>query len=311
MNPQVHTNFVTGMIPGMSRSFPPRTPRAFPAAAVWVLLLALGFVLLPVSAWGQALSDAALAKVDFVPKPGAQLSLDLPFKDETGRSVRLQEEFHHRPVLLVLGYYRCPMLCTFVLDGLAQALNEVPGVCGQDYDIVAVSIDPRETPVLAGQRRHTFLTRYGRRAVANGCHFLVGNEAAIERLTQEAGFHYAYDKALNQYAHASGVLVVTGQGKIAQCLFGVSYPPVELGNALEAASQERVLAGIRPLLLLCFHYNPLTGKYSLAIVKVLRLASALTVLGLAAMMFWARTRRPPGTPSESPTKPHQTLLEPK
>src|SRR5439155_18282696 len=169
-------------------------------------------------AHGQTLSDENLASIRFKQKLNSQISLDLPFRDENAKAVRLGAYFNGKPVILVMGYYGCPMLCTFVLNGMVEGLEDIKWSIGKEFDVVNVSIDPHETTALASAKKRTYLKRYGRTSAAAGWHFLTGEESAIKRLSDEVGFEYVYDKASKQYAHPSGVIILTAQGIVSHYL---------------------------------------------------------------------------------------------
>jgi protein SCO1/2 len=232
------------------------------------------------SGQAEALSDSTLASISFEQKLNTQVALDLPFRDESGKPVQLGEFLSKKPVLLVLGYYECPMLCTLVLNGMVESLEDMKWSIGKEFDVINVSINPRETPALAAEKKRTYLKRYGRSGAADGWHFLTGEEVAIQRLADEVGFQYSYDAASKQYAHPSGLVILTPQGKVAGYLFGVTYSPKDLFAALQRASANQISSPIRKLVLLCFHYNPITGKYGAMIMTLVRICSAATVIGL-------------------------------
>jgi protein SCO1/2 len=240
----------------------------------------------------QSLSDEELARIQFEQKLNNQVSLDLHFRDETGRVVRLGDYFKSRPVVLVLGYYQCPMLCTLVLNGMVESAADMKWSIGREFDVVDLSINPRETPALAAAKKQSYLKRYGRSGAAEGWHFLTGDEPSIEQLAREVGFHYAYDTVSKEYAHASGLVVLTPEGKVSSYLFGVTYAPKDLSAALRTASTWQVGSPIQQLILLCFHYNPITGKYSQNIIRILRILGATTILGLVALVVAMVVRRP-------------------
>jgi protein SCO1 len=208
------------------------------------------------------------------------LPLEETFTDSTGRPVRLGNIFGGKPVILVLAYFRCPNLCGIVLNGLLHSVRELKASAGSDFDVVAVSIDPSEPTSRAADKKASYVLRYGRPGTSEGWHFLTGGPAAIERLTNAIGFRYFYDEASDQFAHPSGIVVVTPQGRISQYLLGIEYPPQDLSHALEKASRGERGSLVHSLLLLCFHYNPETGKYSLAITRALQVAGVLTVVAL-------------------------------
>ena len=249
----------------------------------------LCLTLLARTAGAHSLSDDTLKKIAFDQKLGQPVSLDLPFRDEQGKPVRLGDFFGGRPVILVLGYYRCPMLCTLVLNGMISGLQDVKLQMGRDYEVVNVSIDPRETPALAAAKKHSYVTRFGQPNAAAGWHFLTGKDPAIRKLASEVGFIYAYDSASLQYAHPSGLVILTPSGKISHYLSGVVFSSPDLTSALTDASNAKVGSPIEQLYLLCFHYSPFSGKYSKLILTVVRgisLCVLFTLIGCVATAKW-------------------------
>jgi len=237
---------------------------------------------------------ADLKKIAFDQKLKAQIPLDLPFRDEAGHTVTLDQYFHHgRPVVLSLVYYDCPMLCTLVLNGLAGAMKGMSLNPGTDYDLVTVSFDPRETPALAAAKKKTYIQRYGHPDAASAWHFLTGDEPAIERLTQAVGFHYVYDPRTKIYAHATGIMIATADGRLSKYLYGIDYAPRALRLALVDASGGRIGNPVDQILLYCYHYDPSTGKYGLVVLNVIRLGGGVTVvvLGSFVTVMLARERR--------------------
>jgi len=255
----------------------------------------------------RSLTDASLVTIKFDQKLNDQVSLDLTFRDETGRMVRLGDYFGNQPAILVLGYYGCPMLCTLVLNGLIESLQDLKMDVGKQFQVINISIDPKETPELAAAKKRTYLKRYGRHGAAAGWHFLTGQEEPIKRLADQVGFHYAYDPTLRQFAHPSGIIVVTPEGKVARYFFGINFAPRELDAALRQASANRIGSPIEQLILLCFHYSPLTGKYGQRIMTVVRLSGVATIVGLVAVMVLAsqhkRKRRPAQNECDHSTAP--------
>ncbi|HWB61049.1 MAG TPA: SCO family protein [Chthoniobacteraceae bacterium] len=235
--------------------------------------------------------DATLRQVVFEQKPGAQVSGALQFRDEAGRLVKLSDYLGDKPVILIPGYYRCPMLCTLVLNGAVEAMQDLPKSIGKDFVVVNFSIDPAETPQLAAAKKANYLRQYGRPGADAGWHFLTGDEPAIRQLCDEIGFHYAYDPQIGQFAHPSGFVVLTPDGKITRYFFGVNFSGKELDASLTAAASNHVEPGIRQLFLLCFHYSPITGKYGGLIVNITRVLGIATVLAIAAFILRA-ARRP-------------------
>lgn len=231
-----------------------------------------------------------LREVAYEQRLDAQLPLDAPFRDESGRPVRLGDYFTGRPVVLALVYYDCPMLCTQVLNGLVASLRVLSFEAGREFDVVAVSFDPREKPELAAAKRRSYLERYGRSGVENGWHFLTGDEQAITRLTSAVGFRYVYDKETSQFAHPAGITVVTPAGRLARYFFGIEYAPRDLRFALVEASDGRIGSPVDQVLLYCYHYNPATGKYGLVTMRLVRLGGILTVLALGMFIVLMQRR---------------------
>jgi protein SCO1/2 len=234
-----------------------------------------------------------LQNVGFDQRLNEQVPLDLTFRDEAGKDVKLGEYFHGKPVILVLAYYRCPMLCTLVLNGLVQGMLDMNFNVGREFEVVTVSFDPRETPDLAAEKKATYLTRYGRPGAAAGWHFLTGDEPSIHKLTQAVGFRYRYDPATDQYAHATGIMVLTPTGKISRYFYDIRYSGRDLRLALVEASANKIGSPVDQVLLFCFHYDPTVGKYGVAIMNLVRLGGVLTMFGLVGMIgfLWRREQR--------------------
>ncbi len=228
--------------------------------------------------------------IGFDQRLGEELPLDAVFVDEAGREVRLGTYFGSRPVILALVYYECPMLCTLVLDGLARSLKAVDFDPGTDFDVVVVSFDPGETPEMAAAAKRKTVSRYGRLDTAAAWHFLTGDGSSIDRLTEAAGFRYRYFEETDEYSHAGGVVLVTAEGKISRYAFGIEYAPRDLRLALVEASENRIGTAVDQLLLFCFHYDPATGKYSAAVMNLVRAGGILTLLALG-LSFVLMTRR--------------------
>ena len=216
---------------------------------------------------------------------GDQVPLDLKFRDSNGRTVALWELVHDRPVVLSLVYFRCPMLCTQVLNGLLKSSNSVPLQIGKDYDILSVSIDPLETPDQAADKKERYVSHYRRGGAEQGWHFLTGDEQSIKRLADAVGYHYVYDPRSQQYAHPSGVIVLTPDGRIARYFYGIEYPPRDLRLGLVESSAGKIGTAVDQILLLCFHYDPATGKYGLVISRVLQAAGTATATALGIFLW--------------------------
>lgn len=239
-----------------------------------------------------------LEGVGFDQRIGAALPLDVTLRDTSGRPVRLGEYFTGLPVLLVPAYYECPMLCTLVLNGVTSALKALPFSVGREFRVVVFSFDPRDTPERAAAKRQAYLAEYRRDGAETAWHFLVGDEPEIRRLTDAIGFRYRWDEASQQYAHASGIVLATPAGRLAQYFYGVEFSPRDLRLALVESSQERIGTLVDQLLLYCFHYDPATGTYSRLALDVVRAGGILTLIALGAFVGLmlrrdARRRRAP------------------
>jgi protein SCO1/2 len=255
-----------------------------------ILLLMLGFLMAMGPAQAQPGLPPALRNVGIDQRLNRQIPLDLAFRDESGRSVQLREYFGKKPVILTLVYYECPMLCTLVLNDLLRSMKEITLNVGEDFDVLTVSFDPREKPELAAGKKQSYIGRYRRAGAAGGWHFLTGDQPSIEALTRAVGFRYAFDPQTGQFAHASAIMVLTPEGRLARYFYGVEYSPRDLRLSLVEASANRIGTPADQVLLFCFHYDPTTGKYGLAIMNALRAASLATVFGLA-MLVWGMSRR--------------------
>ncbi|HXW03638.1 MAG TPA: SCO family protein [Vicinamibacterales bacterium] len=215
---------------------------------------------------------------------GETIPLDLPFTDETGREVRLGEYFGRRPVILALVYYECPMLCTQVLNGLVSALGVMSFEPGREFDVVAVSFNPREGPGLASQKKAAYLERYGRPHTAGGWHFLTGSEDSIARLTEAVGFRYQYDDAIQQFAHGAAIEVLTPRGTLARYFYGIEFSARDIRLGVIEASEERIGSPIDDVLLFCYHYDPATGKYGATVLGLVRLGGIATIVAFLAFL---------------------------
>ena len=232
-----------------------------------------------------------LSNVGIEQKLGDQLPLDAQFKDENGNTVRLGDYFNKgKPVILALVYFECPMLCNEVLNGLTGSLKGVNFDAGQEFDVVAISFDARENDKaeLTSNKKASYMERYERPNTANGWHFLTGTQPEIDKVTEAVGFNYRFDEASNQFAHAGGIMIATPDGKLARYFYGIDYSPKDVKFGIMEASEGKIGNPVEQLYLYCFHYDPSTGTYGLQIMRVLRLAAVLTILGIAVMFigFW-------------------------
>jgi len=234
-----------------------------------------------------------LREVGFDQRLGETLPLDAAFRDESGREVRLGDYFGRKPVVLNLVYFDCPMLCTVSLNGLESALQVLSFLPGREFELVTISFDAKEGPALAAQKKKAHLMRLQRPGAAEGWHFLTGGAAAIQAVSRAIGFRYAWDAETRQFAHPAGLVVLTPDGRIARYLYGIEYAPKDLRLALVEAGEGKVGGPVDKLLLYCYRYNPVTGRYGAAIMAILRLAAGLTMLALFGFIFlaWRRERR--------------------
>ena len=236
----------------------------------------------------KALRDVALEQ-----KLDHQLPLDLVFRDESGQEVKLGQYFGQKPVVLALVYYDCPMLCNQVLNGMVTSFRVLPFQMGKEFDVVTVSFDPRETSELATAKKKVYvnyLPEKMRPAAASGWHFLTGDAENIAKLTDAVGFRYHYDEETKQFAHASGIMLATSQGKLARYFYGVEYPPRDLRLGLIETSANKIGSPVDQLLLYCYHYDPSTGRYGAAVMRIMRIAGVITVLTIVAMLFALKGR---------------------
>lgn len=278
--------------------------RAFAVCALslvtWILCLAgsaaaqAGFP----SSYGSSQAPGAvstdvppqLREVTFKQRLNERLPLDAVFRDESGRTVTLGQVFGRRPVLLAFVYYSCPMLCTQVMNGLSSALNVMAFKAGEDFDVVLISFDPRDTPATAAEKKRAHLEYWSAEQDAAAWHFLTGDEATIRRVTSAAGFTYRWDERSGQFAHVSGVLVATPDGRLSRYFYGVEYSPKELRLALVESGDGQVGSVVDELLLYCFHYDPESGRYGLLVMNLVRLGGVLTVLFIGGFILLMRRR---------------------
>jgi protein SCO1/2 len=261
-------------------------------------VIALLAVCASASAWSQAApklqpgdaipnqKPSILDQVGLDQRLNQQVPLDLAFVDDNGQAVRLQQYFGQKPVLLMLVYYQCPMLCTQVLNGFTGAMNGIVRFnIGREFNVVTVSIDPRDTAQDAAAAKKRYLQRYRRAGAAEGWHFLTGKKDQIDALAQAVGFRYAWDPEIKQYAHASGIMLLTPSGRVAQYYYGIEYAPRDIQFGLIEASKGKIGNVVDQVLLYCYHYDPRQGKYGAAIFNVLRLTALATVMALGGFML--------------------------
>jgi protein SCO1/2 len=237
----------------------------------------------PAAVSAHELSPDELRQVTIDPHLGEQVPLDLVFQDERGQAAPLRRYFGARPVVLTFNYFHCPNLCSTLLQTLADRLRGVPFTAGEQYTVLTVSIDPRETPALAAEKRSTVLRGFPGEDDADW-HFLTGQEAAVARLASAAGFHYLYDPQEDEYVHPAALIVLTPSGQISRYLYGLDVTPNDLRLALVEAGQERIGSLVDRVLLLCYHYDPVTGRYTPVVLGALRVAGLGTILGLGLFL---------------------------
>jgi protein SCO1 len=256
----------------------------------------MSVVLLAATAFGQGMTTGVmsppanvrppyLTNVGIEQKLDAQVPADLTFTDDAGRAVHLGDYFGKKPLILNLVYYNCPMLCGEVLSGLTGAMKMVKFDVGKEFDVVTVSFNPHETTTDAAAKKKDYIQRYGRPGAAAGWHFLTGSADSINALTKAVGFQYQYDPTINQYAHATAIMVLTPEGRISRYFYGVDFPPKDLRLGLVEASQEKIGNLTDQVLLYCYHYDPRTGKYGAIVANMLRLGACITIVLLGGMLL--------------------------
>jgi protein SCO1 len=247
---------------------------------------------LPVSARSNAHGNGPIdpTEISFDQNVNAQLPLDVNLTDEDGKTVRLSQYFGTKPVILIFAYYSCPMLCDLALSDLAQNLKNLKYTAGNQFEVLTISFNVGETSQMAADKKTTVMQVYDRPEAAGGWHFLVGQQAEIDQLTETAGFHYQYDPVSQEYAHPTGVIVLTPEGKIERYIFGIDYNATDLRLALLDANNRKTASPIDQVFLLCYHYDPTTGKYTPAITNVIRIAGLGTVFLLVGMVLLLSAR---------------------
>ncbi len=229
-------------------------------------------------------------EVTFAQRLDERLPLDAMFRDEQGQPVALGDFFGERPVVLAFVYYQCPLLCSQVMNGISSALKVMPFTPGEDFEVVLVSFDPRDTPEAANAKKRAHLLHWDRQDTAAGWHFLTGDEATIRRVTAAAGFTYTWDEPTKQFAHVSGVLTLTPDGRLSRYFYGVEYSPKELRLALVESGEGKVGSAVDELLLYCFHYDPASGRYGVVVMNVIRLGGVLTLAFIGGFILLMRRR---------------------
>ena len=287
---------------GRRRVLPARPRRPARALLAPLLLVPFAFPLLPsaLAQYGrppehtlpQGGRPAILKQVGIEQRLDSQLPLDAVFRDESGREVRLGEYFARgRPVVLSLVYYECPMMCSQILNSLAGALIGLQFSAGKEFEVVTVSFDAREQAPLAAAKKAAYLRRYGRAGADQGWHFLTGDQASIDAVTEAAGFNYAWDEGSKQFAHSAAIMVATPGGRLSHYFYGLDYAPKELRLALVEASAGKIGSPVDQLVLYCYHYDPVTGRYGPVVLNIVRVAGVVTVLVMAALFLLLRRRR--------------------
>jgi protein SCO1/2 len=255
-----------------------------------VLAQSGAFLTGPLAANGETRPEI-LKDVGIDQKLGAQFPLDAVFTNEDGKPVALRSVMGKRPVVLTLVYFNCPMLCTMILNDLVESLRQMREMPGRDFDILTISFDPNDTPQIAREKKANYLAAYGHPEAAAGWHFFTGSPSAIAAVTSAVGFRYAWDPATRQFAHASGIIVLTPDGRISRYFYGIDYAPQDLRMAITEASGGKVGGLADEILLFCCQYNPSTGRYGLAVSRALKLFGLVLIAGVASVIFFAVRRR--------------------
>jgi protein SCO1/2 len=255
------------------------------ALAAQISLFLFGLTMTAAAQDNASVTPPQLRGVGIDQRLNNQVPLNLKFRDETGQTVTLGSYFGKKPVILSLVYYTCPMLCTMAENGLLNALRDVKFDIGEQYEVVTVSIDPTETPGMAMGKKAVYVGLYGRPAAKQGWHFLVGDDPDIRALSQAVGFHYNYIPETKQFAHATGIIVLTPQGKVSRYFYGIQYPARDIRLALVEASNEKIGNPVDAVMLYCCQYDPHTGKYGIVVAHVLKVAGVITLLCMGTMLF--------------------------
>jgi protein SCO1/2 len=263
-----------------------------------LLLVLSGLAAFPAAAQ-QSTTPEILKRVGIQQNLNSQIPPNLEFRDESAKTVRIGDYFGKKPIVLSLVYFECPALCTEVLNGQLRTMNAISLNLGSDFEAITVSFEPKDTPTLAKAKRDVYIGQYGRPGAVDHWHFLTGEQQSIDALTKVAGFQYAYDPAIKQFAHAAAIMVLTPEGRIDRYFYGVIYPARDFRLGLVEASQGKIGTITDHAMLYCYQYDPMTGKYGVVIINVLRISGGLTVLALGifmTIMFLRERKRPTGIP---------------
>jgi len=244
----------------------------------------------PAPVAGQNQQPKDTEGVDFVQKLGSQVPMGTTFTDETGAKVSLRELGHGKPIVLVPAYYECPMLCSLVLDGAVSSLDTLEFDAGKEYEMVVISFDPGETPKLAAESKRQHMAKYDHADGAAGFHFLTGDKPSIDAVMDAIGFRYKYIPRRDEYSHSAGIVVLTPEGKVARYFYGVEYPPRDVRLALVEASDMKIGSPVDKVILYCCRYDPETGRYSAAILNIIRVAGVLTLAAIGLFFLWSWRR---------------------
>jgi protein SCO1/2 len=260
------------------------SPRLLPFAAAFVVISAL------LSAGAPAYAQGPITNINtdvaFDQHPGAQVPADLSFYDDAGKPVKLGDYFGHSPIILTLNYLSCQNECSFELNQLTGALADIPFNLGDEYAAITVSIDPRDTPDVAAEKKWEYVRNYARPGRGEAWHFLTGSELSIEQLARTVGFRYEYNAPTDEYAHPLGLIILTPEGRIARYLYGTDYDPRDVRLALVEASQNKIATPLDQLMLVCYHYDPANGRYSSFVLDLTRVGGVVTVLALGIFLGW-------------------------
>lgn len=256
----------------------------------FALTLSLWLSLVPLARAHDASRPIPLRDVEFDQKLDSQVPLDLSFTDERGAPVQLHQYLRGKPIILNFVYYKCRDLCPLLLDGIVRTLRSVSFDIGDEFDVLTVSIDPSDTAALAAAQKKDFIGRYGRAGSERGWHFLTGEEATIRILAEAVGFHYSFDSKTGEFAHAAGIVLLTPAGKTSRYFYGIEFSPRDVRLGLVEAAEGKIGTAIDQLLLFCYHYDPVTGKYGPFVTNLVRLGGLITVIALGGFILWMLRR---------------------